>query len=337
MNVDNTTPAPAPTPAPMVPAVAMPTQSPSAAGGATMPTMTAAQAAAAWLEAHPDQSISKMPGVKDLTTAEIKEAMALQKNNPIQEAWKRQQGPAGETYIFGERLAKVPPNGIAGPTTDGLSPLGASMLGAQGFKNPSPGKLTDNPLFGPYDDGVATPAKATMGGGGATGGGKPPAGTPPEPPAPPPMAETGRKLSGAIDFLKNQPNTFGEKLLGLAGTVMDIIGSGKRAYAGVDSPTRLQREYQMRLASQQQANQIYASVEGELAKMDQQTANDIRKAIQQGQIDVATQTAIYARNYPLVEKLTKLQNLILYANSQTSQANVGDEASAAMNILGGKS
>jgi hypothetical protein len=145
----------------------------------------------------------------------------------------------------------------------------------------------------------------------------------------------GQQLGGALNFLQKYPDTFGGKLAGLAGVIMDIIGSGKRAYAGVDSPTRLQREYQMRLASQQQANQIYASMDAEIKKMDPQAQKDIRVAMAQGDIDKAVQIAVLQANFPLQKQLEMLKNQILYTNAQSTLPALGGPEEEGMAAITG--
>jgi hypothetical protein len=65
---------------------------------------------------------------------------------------------------------------------------------------------------------------------------------------------------------------------GLAiGDLMDVIGSAKQAYAGVNSPTRLQQQFRNRLVMEQQAAQSKSAAEAEISKYDPQTRAKIKQ------------------------------------------------------------
>lgn len=93
-------------------------------------------------------------------------------------------------------------------------------------------------------------------------------------------------------FIDMKPDNVAEAIVGLVSGVMDMIGSGLQAHAGVTSPTRLQKEFEMRLTSQQQANQMWAAAEAELMKLPMETEARIKveKAIAEAKStgDIAT-------------------------------------------------
>lgn len=129
----------------------------------------------------------------------------------------------------------------------------------------------------------------------------------------------------------------GGALLGLIGNIADAIGAGRAAYAGRDSPTRLQKEWAMKLESQRAANQIYAAMDAEIKKLEPSLKKEIKLAIEQGRIDVARDIAIKNGIYPLERELIKLQNYINYVNGQVPSQAALDYASQAPVDLSGPS
>lgn len=122
-------------------------------------------------------------------------------------------------------------------------------------------------------------------------------------------------LSGPMQFLGDPKAKMsaGEALLTIAGHLMDAYGgSRKEAYLGIESPTRLQQEYKMKVASQGQANQIYAAMEAELQKIT---------ADRDAQIALAKESnAARAEAEIKVQKDTLLTQLALAEGTADAQA-----------------
>jgi len=149
-------------------------------------------------------------------------------------------------------------------------------------------------------------------------------------------AQKGDQAAKAIDFMTQTPaggNQLMSALLSGAGNIADIIGAGKLAYAGVQSPTRLQREYQMRLASQQQANQSFAAANAELMKINPQLAAAVQLAKESGKVDTKKLIDVVWGSLPADLQKIAAQNYINIMNQQASAADLLSPETAAFNAI----
>jgi hypothetical protein len=86
------------------------------------------------------------------------------------------------------------------------------------------------------------------------------------------------------------------KLAGLISDVMDAMGGGMRAYAGVNSPTRLMKQGEIDMQAKGQANLLRIQLDAELEQKKQLLPIEI-----QGEIEKAKATGDYARINAILE------------------------------------
>jgi hypothetical protein len=96
-------------------------------------------------------------------------------------------------------------------------------------------------------------------------------------------------------------------ILGIA-DVVDVLGSAKRAYAGKESPTRLQQQFKNRLVMEQQAAQAKSAAEAEITKYEPQVQAQIKQIRAEydamGNKDVFVSKMNQLRNLKLIDEQT---------------------------------
>ena len=145
-----------------------------------------------------------------------------------------------------------------------------------------------------------------------------------------------QKVQDAWDYMHSNSGPSGmgsagwknwaELLIKGLGGIGDAFGASKLAYSGVQSPTRLQQEYKMRLASQQQANQQQAALTAGLAKIDPETDAAIRKAIREQDNQALANIAEYKGINPYAIDRIYKTNIVNYLASKSPAINEGSAA-----------
>jgi hypothetical protein len=108
-------------------------------------------------------------------------------------------------------------------------------------------------------------------------------------------------------------------------------GAGELAFAGVQSPTRLQQEYKMKLASQQQANQIYAAMDAEIRKMPIEAEQRIKIENAMARFKATGEIAVaFATLDPELQKIM----MQAYTNAKIQKAGVSGTLSPDEEALG---
>lgn len=222
--------------------------------------------------------------------------------------------------MSGRQLGPVPVTPAAAPSGGGSVGPGTGGSGGSSMTNPTP--VSSGAAGGPDYAAGAKRAEGEMDAVGAAN----------------PLKQT-RAVGNALDFLKNPEaaKSWGPALLNIAANLADAYGSaGREAYLGIESPTKYQQEYTMRLASQQQANQLWAAADAEIQKLEPELRKEIQALVAAGKIDEAKEVAVKNRIFPLEYALVQLQNLILYAKTQgAGYSAAGSPAAQALTDLTG--
>lgn len=144
-------------------------------------------------------------------------------------------------------------------------------------------------------------------------------------------------LTGAINYLNTDASGGGwMNAINALGAIADAYGAGKLAYAGVQSPTRLQQEYKMRLASQQKANEVESTLKAQLANLDAKTAADLKEAEANHDMDKWMQILVKAGINPYEMALVRAGTLREALNASSDPANMLSPEAFANKALGGE-